>query len=506
MTVPTGDRSDDLETHPLLSEGPINAPIRNGAKKLLILTVCAAGILSVDFGVYLSVAPQTAIFEQIICRKYQEFRNVGNTTHGEDPCKSEAVQGELALILGYKEGFDVLPTVLLSLAYGVLSDHWGRKPVVYLAIVGSLLGELWARLVCVWSNVLPLRLVWLSSVWRIIGGGDQTMSSVLLNIVADVFSEEERSTTLFRLMSCVLVAEVLATPVSAYLMTINLWIPYILGYVILLIGYTCVFFLPETLEDAKAKRANREPVDNSTGTTMPLGKQSVFQALRHQMREFTESISFMWADSNILWMIFVVFVSMISRQSTGILLQYASKKFGWSIAQASLLISIRGISGIVSFLLVMPALTFLATRYHNLHGKLRDYWLSQGTGLLGIIGFTTVGLASSPGILITGLVLVSLSGGFSVSTRSLATSFVLPDHVGTLYSAMAISQSIGMFIAGPLFAYLFRLGMHLGNNWMGLPFLQAGLCFVFATAALWRIRGGRSMQNDEDGEQEPLIS
>lgn len=83
--------------------------------------------------------------------------------------------------------------------------------MVYLAVVGSLLAELWVRLVCTfmkyespdpaelplivpgaWSNVLPLRLIWVSSVWRIIGGGDQTMSSVLISIVADVFSEDER--------------------------------------------------------------------------------------------------------------------------------------------------------------------------------------------------------------------------------------------------------------------------------------------------------------------------
>lgn len=136
-------------------------------------------------------------------------------------------------------------------------------------------------------------------------------------------------------MSCVLVAEVLATPVSAYLMTINLWIPYILGYIITLVGFMSTFFLPETLEYAKAKRLNRGTVDNSTETTTRLGKQSTLQALRHQMREFTESIQFMWADSNVLWMTVVVFVAVFSRQSTALLLQYASKKFGWSIAQVS---------------------------------------------------------------------------------------------------------------------------------------------------------------------------
>lgn len=136
-------------------------------------------------------------------------------------------------------------------------------------------------------------------------------------------------------MSCVLVAEVLATPVSAYLMTIDPWIPYSLGYVVILVGYTSVFLLPETLEYAKAKRLNREIINNSTETTTRLGKQSTLQVLRHQWRDFTASIKFMWADSNVLWIVLVVFVCMMSRQSTAILLQYASKKFGWSIAQVS---------------------------------------------------------------------------------------------------------------------------------------------------------------------------
>lgn len=94
MTITTSDRTADSESHPLLSEGPINVPTITGAKKLLILTACAVSILSVDFGSFLSVAPQTAIFEQIICRNHQEFRNLDNATYGEDPCKSEAVQGE----------------------------------------------------------------------------------------------------------------------------------------------------------------------------------------------------------------------------------------------------------------------------------------------------------------------------------------------------------------------------------------------------------------------------
>ena len=172
-------------------------------------------------------------------------------------------------------------------------------------------------------------------------------------------------------------------------------------------------------------------------------------------------------------------------------------------AQASLLISLRGIFQLVNYLVLMPALSFIAARYLNLHGKHRDYRLSQGSGILSIIGFAAMGLAPAPVLLICGLVILSLGSAFTITARSLVTSLVPPDHVGTLYSAIGISQAVGMFVAGPLFAYLFKLGMHLGNAWMGMPFLQAALFYLVATVAVWRVRISRSSR---DEEQEPLVS
>lgn len=153
----------------------------------------------------------------------------------------------------------------------------------------------------------------------------------------------------------------------------------------------------------------------------------------------------------------------------------------------------------------MPALSSIAAKYLNLHGQHRDHRLSQGSGLVSIIGFLAIGLAPVPALLICGLVILSLGSAFLITARSLVTGLVPPDHVGTLYSAIAISQSLGILIAGPLFAYLFRIGLHLGGAWMGLPFLQAGLFYVIATLAMWCIRVPRATQ-DENEEAEPLLS
>ncbi|KAJ5882979.1 uncharacterized protein N7473_009865 [Penicillium subrubescens] len=510
------------ETQPLLANASTGAtPGRSKSKKLMILLMCSIFVLAVDFGNDIGLAPETAIFEQIICRNQGLLSSGGESpptatlpVDGSDPCKSEAVQGELALVLGYKSMFEVLPSIFLSLPYGVLSDHWGRKPVIYLGITGLLLGELWVRLVALFSNVLPLRLVWMTGLFRIIGGGDQALVSIALVMVADIFSEEERSTALFGLQSCVILAEVLGTPISAWLMQYGNWLPYILGTIVIIAGCTPVLFLPETLEEAKANKAQyrreagqeaSEPPRRSNGQVEPAGKQSALQEIIFRAREFKDSTQFIWRNYNVCVVIFCLLVSVISRQSSAILLQFASKKFNWSIAKASLLISLRGIFNLANYLVIIPALTFVAAKYLKLHGKRRDYRLSQGSGLVSIIGFLTIGLAPVPALLICGLVILSTGSAFLVTARSLATAFVPPDQVGTLYSAIAISQSLGILISGPLFAYLFRIGLHFGGVWMGLPFLQAGLLYVIATIAIWCIQVPRDAQ-DENEEEEPLIS
>ncbi|KAJ5114323.1 hypothetical protein NUU61_000082 [Penicillium alfredii] len=481
---------------------------RQISKKLLILTACAMFVLAADFGFYCAVAPQTAVFEDIICRNFQvgAFNNNTNHTNNNDnatdsipdgnPCKSEAVQGELALVLGYKDMFDMLPGLVFSLPYGVLSDHWGRRPVLYLGVVGILLADIWIRIVCFWSNVIPLRMVWLSGLWRVIGGGDQVVTSMALVMVADIFSEEERSTALFRLQSCATLAEILATPVSAYLMTFDPWAPYLIGICMVALGGIASLFLPETLEDAKAKQAQPDAPESNESE----------HDLLHQAHEFKQSTQFIWRDWNMCLMVVVLFVTVLSKQSTNVLLQYVSKRFDWSLARASLLISLRGSFTLANYLILMPALSFLAARYLGLHGKWRDYRLTQGSGALSAMGFAAMSLAPAPAVLIGGLVILSLGAAFLVTARSLATSLVRPDQVGTLYSAIAIAQAAGMLVAGPLFANLFRLGMHMGSVWMGLPFLQAAAFYAAATVAIWWIRLGSVRSGEEEWEIQPLLA
>ena len=153
-----------------------------------------------------------------------------------------------------------------------------------------------------------------------------------------------------------------------------------------------------------------------------------------------------------------------------------------------MLVAVRGIVVVVNYAILMPLIASVLNRY--LEAKRKDFRLSQVCGALATVGFAVTALAPSPIVLVLGLVALSLGSAIAVASRSLVTSFVAEDQVGTLYSAASVMTSVGSLSAGPVFAYVFKLGLYLGANWSGLPFLLAAVLFAASLAAFSCIRLG----------------
>lgn len=118
-------------------------------------------------------------------------------------------------------------------------------------------------------------------------------------------------------------------------MTFGPMVPYTLSIGIIILGSIPALFLPETLKHPKQTRVNQEASeqDSESEQSQPPRKQTVLQEVTRQVREFARSTRFIWTDTKICLMVFVMFVTMMTRQSTNLLLQYVSKKFDWSISR-----------------------------------------------------------------------------------------------------------------------------------------------------------------------------
>lgn len=107
--------SADREALPLLgrANGPHAASRKSRSKRLVVVIACGFLVFGAQFGTYLTIPSQTAIFEEIICRKYLQshgpWDSLPDASPNGDFCKSEEVQGELALVIGYKDGLDMIP-------------------------------------------------------------------------------------------------------------------------------------------------------------------------------------------------------------------------------------------------------------------------------------------------------------------------------------------------------------------------------------------------------------
>lgn len=108
-----------------------------------------------------------------------------------------------------------------------------------------------------------------------------------------------------------------------------------------------------------------------------------------------------------------------------------------------------------------------------------------------------------------GLMAVALGSPIHLTARSLITSLVLPDQVGVLYTSLAVVQSVGILIAGPLFANTFRWGMKLGETWLGLPFFAASVMYLLAFLLINGVDLSRRPQIDSiesvDGGNEDVL-
>jgi MFS family permease len=107
-----------------------------------------------DVGYFMSIAPQTRLFEDLVCRKYYAGRSTTLFLHAPDGrpdealCKIPAVQDVVAELFGMQIFFDGIVGVLFGIYFGVLADRIGRRAILTISAIGVLLSSAWTLFIC----------------------------------------------------------------------------------------------------------------------------------------------------------------------------------------------------------------------------------------------------------------------------------------------------------------------------------------------------------------------
>ena len=132
----------------------------------------------------------------------------------------------------------------------------------------------------------------------------------------------------------------IGVPISAVLMTRNIWLPSCIAIGIEFLGFGLMFALPETLQSTESASENLDHLteveisDSSRPNKIYLYQDS-WKSLKVMVKDALGDSSFIFQNSELLLLLGTFFVHILGRVSLGLILQYTSKKFGWSIAKVS---------------------------------------------------------------------------------------------------------------------------------------------------------------------------
>ncbi|KAJ4379035.1 hypothetical protein N0V85_008915, partial [Neurospora sp. IMI 360204] len=222
-----------------------------------IIPLCLGVMFLLELSVALSVPPTNAVEESIICRNLHpdvvsEFaNNTASILLSDNPvCKEEDVQSYLAMLQGWQATFDCIPSILMTVPFGILSDKWGRRPVLALAMSGTML-QMFAL----------ATILWLTSSFLLIGGGGGIIAAMLYTFISDIVPIAERATLFFQMHATYLTARMISGPIAGSLMVKSPWIPLLISLGLITLAAVTSLVFPE-IQHLKAQASSTKRLDN----------------------------------------------------------------------------------------------------------------------------------------------------------------------------------------------------------------------------------------------------
>jgi len=302
---------------------------------------------------------------------------------------------------------------------------------------------------------------------------------MIYTMASDAVTEERRTTVFVVLGSLTYVAEITATPIAVGLMRLDPWVSLLTADAIMVALIALAFAIPEQQEayqrlnsDADAAREDVSPSVEPPALLAPAPTNRVAAWLIFENKTATA--------------VFLTLSMASAQRSTNeLLLIYASKKFDWTIAQASFLAQVRGTMSLLLSLLILPIAAHLVMKYFLSTPLETDIRLARCSTFIIAVGFIVLGTAPKPVFAVVGAGTVALGSGVNGLCKSIAVSLFGASTTVTVLSAIAMQQTAGAIIAGPLFASLYAIGLGLDRTWLGLPFVVLGALFLICCMGLF---------------------
>ena len=300
----------------------------------------------------------------------------------------------------------------------------------------------------------------------------------------------------------------IAPPFSNVFMRINIWVPFIVACGILLSTFLVIWLMPESLKlspcqdlpyDAQASEGGSRNIPENESLLQD--RTAVSEENHSSWTRIPRDIIALFRVSNIPFIFFAFLAKPIALISKAYTFQHASESFGWKLAQTTWLRFSQAAGSVVITMLFLPILSAMLIR-KGFHPKKLDLGVIRWSVGIAVIGFGMLWLANASWLLVVGeiprslfvnpmlidppgLFICGLSEGLEPALQGLATASITKAYAARLFTTLAVIETIGRLIGGPLMARLFSLGRSQGQGSKGINFLTASVIFAFLEVCSW---------------------
>ncbi|KAI4256948.1 MAG: hypothetical protein L6R42_005936 [Xanthoria sp. 1 TBL-2021] len=473
----------------------------------------------ISFSKHVIEVPTIRLFELAAC--HQHYAHVqGAVGHDGDTdnrlCKVPDVQNELSTLTGWKFGLDAVyvlvispshwldtclqdgeldrPGLFLAIYYGSVAGKYGRKPVLLLFSTGMLLSLGWIVLICWLDGRVPIRLVWLSSLFTFIGGGQRVAKAMLFTIVSDAVDTSHRTSYLSFLASIPHITTLIAPPLSAVFMRISIWLPFEAAIGALTLTYILILLMPES---SKLTPPSDPITTNTTSSHLPHDRQPLLSPRSSSNRITAETPPTWYTEIHHLLhtpslrLSLTIFLSApTALVAKSFVYQHASESFGWEMSSTTWLRVSQALGASLVTLFALPILNSLVHPLTLHQARKFDLAVLRASLLVAAIGFAVLWQAKASWMLVLALFICGLSEAIQPANQGLATSFVARELNARLFTTVAVVETVGKLAGGPAQSALFSIGRREGRGSLGVNFLASSGIFLvlLLLAVLVRVR------------------
>lgn len=471
-------------------------------------------VLALAFGGV--IAPKLNLIMDLVCREYIAEKSISEPGFTMMPvdfnggnngqCRIPEVSSRASLFTGLATIIAGTLSAIASPKLGALSDRYGRKPLIIVTSIGTILGEVIFIFAAVFPETFPLSALLLS--YALDGAtGSFILAMALSHAYATDCTSPGTRNVAFGYFHASLFTGIAIGPILAgYIVKLTgkiVVVFYVLTGVHVTFLLFLMFIIPESLSKSRQKKARELHADRVTqrgpnGDWINQLRSLNILAPLKMLYPTGPGTSPALRWNLILLCAVDTIIFGVGMSSMTVVVIYVRQQFGWETFESGRYMTIVSTSRVLVLLLLLPAVTRLVrgkpqpSDRKNTGCDTFDLSVIRVAILFDALGFLGFSLAGTGSLFTLSGVVAAAGGVASPTLQAALTKHVPEERTGQLLGATSLLHCLARVVAPAVFSAIFSA---TAKSFPQAVFVCLGAAFGLAFVASWLIKTGGMLLN-----------